>query len=183
MTKTDIMAIVYNNKMLKEAIINVVDWKYREDFLSHFILQIGNTKEDKLISLYEKGQLDWFCLRIITNQWKSKNSTFWKIYRNGGFAGDNPILYVDEYEYTDEYEDETDIEERKDPEILEARVRTLLLTQYDDFYLNQYHKTLFDLYYFEKLNLREISEITDIKISSISRSLRKTKAWLKNKMI
>lgn len=182
LNKTIILEKVYTNKMLNDAIRNIVDWRYREDFLSHFILQIANTKEDKLIQLYERGQLDWFCLRVMTNQWKSKNSTFWKIYRNNGFSGKNLIDFTDE-EVSEDIEDDINELALVDEDILKQKIKLLLTEQYEDFYANQYHRTLFELYYFEKKNLRQISEQTDIKINSISRSIRKTKKYLKNKII
>jgi predicted DNA-binding protein YlxM (UPF0122 family) len=178
--KTIILEWIYTNKLLNDAIKNVVDWRYRDDFKSHFIMQIVNTREQKLIDLYKKGQLDWFCLRVITNQWKSTNSSFWKIYRNGGFAGSNLIILDPEsHRYDNEVEeDNITIDEVE----LKIKVKKLLLEQYVDFYANQYHKTLFELYYFDKKNLRQISEETDIKICSISRSIRKTKKYIKNKL-
>lgn len=191
LNKTFILEKVYKNKMLNDAIKNIVEYKYIDDFRSHFILQIANTKEQKLIDLYQKGQLDWFCLRVITNQWKSVNSTFWKLYRNNGFFHSNFIRYEEEYkqdylsldtELWQRPQQEKQLEPDITPEQIAVKVKKFLLEQYTDFYVNQYHKTLFELYYYDKKNLRQISEETDITICSISRSIRKTKKYIKNKL-
>lgn len=186
MNKTLILEYLAKNKNLQLAIRNIVESKYRKDFTSHFYIQIANTKEDKLIDLYNKGQLDWFCLRVITNQYKSSSSTFWKLYKNGGFAGENLIYYTDLYESPEILEVEEDKKteyDKVDVEALKRKVKNLLKTQYKDFYVNQYHKTLFELYYFDKKNLRQINELTNIKISTIMRSIQSTKSYIKNKLL
>lgn len=182
MTKMEIIESIYVNKLLNDAINNIVDHKYIDDFKSHFIMQIANTNEEKLIELHRRMEIDWFCLRIMTNQWKSKNSSFWKIYRNNGFSGENIVGYTDNLQDEEINEEETPLTSL-DLQELELEVKLLLVEQYDDFLVNNYHKKLFEMYYFNKLNLMEISKLTDINKDAISRSLRKTRKFLKNKLV
>jgi hypothetical protein len=51
--------------MLNDAIVNVVDDKYRDDFKAHFHLQVAEFSEVKLIDLYKRRVIDWVCLKII----------------------------------------------------------------------------------------------------------------------
>jgi len=188
MTRDEILIYIFNNKMLNDAINNVVDDKYKEDFRSHFYLQVSEFEEQKLIDLYNRRVIDWVCLKIITNQWKSTTSTFYKMYRNGGFAGDKIVRLESEFINSEgderletQLEDEEYIEPIDDKEVLEE-VRVLLCNQYEDFLVNQYHSTLFEMYYFDDLTLKEIERLTDIDFNAVSRSVRKTKAYLKTKI-
>lgn len=180
MTKNDILEYIYNNKMLADAIKNIVtDKNHYEDFRSHFLQQVCEIKEHKLIEYYEKRYLDYYCLNIISNQWKSKTSTYYKIYRNNGFSGERIVDFVD-YEIGTELEDEEIVE--VDSIKIKKEMMELLKYQYDDFLINQYHQTLFHLYYFDDMNLKQIESATGINFNAVSRSVRKTKAYLKSKI-
>jgi hypothetical protein len=180
MTKNEILEYVYNNKMLADAIKNIVtDRNHHDDFRSHFIQQVCEIKEHKLIEYYEKRYLDYYCLRIIENQWKSKTSTYYKIHRNNGFSGERIIDFVD-YEVGSNLEDEELIE--IDGVKIKEDMLELLKSQYEDFMINQYHQVLFGLYYFDNLNLKQIEKLTGINFNAVSRSVRKTKAYLRTKI-
>jgi DNA-directed RNA polymerase specialized sigma subunit len=180
MTKNEILEYIYNNKMLSDAIRNIVtDKNHYEDFRSHFLQQVCEIKEHKLIEYYEKRYLDYYCLNIITNQWKSKTSTYYKIHKNNGFSGERIIDFVD-YEIGSDLKDEEVIE--IDSVEIKKRMMELLKEQYEDFMINQYHQTLFHLYYFDDLNLKQIEKLNGINFNAVSRSVRKTKAYLKTKI-
>lgn len=183
-----ILKYIFNNKMLNDAITNVVDDKYRDDFKAHFHLQVAEFSEIKLTDLYNRRVIDWVCLKIITNQWKSTSSSFYKIYRNGGFAGDKIVRLESEFINNDDEDrlekvadDDEYIEPIDDKEVIEE-MKLLLDYQYEDFLVNQYHKTLFEMYYFDDLTLKEIEKLTDIDFNAISRSVRRTKTYLKTKI-
>lgn len=186
MNKNEIIESIYTNKLLNEAIDNIVIFKrYREDFKSHFILQIMNIKEERLIGLYNRREIDWFCLRVMTNQWKSKTSTFWKIYRNNGFGNDNILQYTDDVYgelKEEEKEEENNIFTKTESEI-EKEVKKILMNQYDEFLINQYHKKLFEMRHFDKMTIKQISEKTDIHYRAVLRSIHKTEKYIKNKII
>lgn len=180
MTKNEILEYIYNNKMLADAIKNIVtDRNHHDDFRSHFLQQVCEIKESKLIEYYEKRFLDYYCLNIITNQWKSKTSSYYKTYRNGGFSGERIIDFVD-YEVGTELEDEK--LEEVDGVKVKCEMMELLKVQYEDFMVNQYHQTLFQLYYFDDMNLKQIEKLTGINFNAVSRSIRKTKAFLRTKI-
>ena len=178
MRSNDIIEYIYKNISINEAIKNIVDKGWVDDFKSHFILQLMDIDKIKLIEMYDRNELIWFSLRIITNQWRSNTSSFWKIYRNGGNPSKTRTNAVEVND--DILESSEDEEELPDPKVIKIRIKVLLSQQYEDFLTNQYHKTLFELYYFDSLNLRQISESTEIHINTISRSIRKTKNYLKD---
>lgn len=183
MSKNDILEHIYNNKMLNDAIKNIVAPQHYQDFRSHFYLQVAELDENKLIQLYNKNELDYFCLKIITNQYKSKTSTFHKLYKNGGMPGTHTIDVVDMDEWL---KNNTIIDEKEikgpDPVVIKKQILYFLEVQYDNIIANQYHKVLFMLYYFDDLTLKQIEETTKINKDAVSRSVRKTKAYLKTKI-
>lgn len=187
MTKQIVYDYISKNKMLLDAIGNVCDdYKYYNDFKQSIYLQIFEVKEDKLIDLYKRGELDWFCLKIITNNWTSTTSKFYREYKKNQDLNyswshiDDDTIASDEFEYDDTDLDRVD--ERYKLEELKDKINYYLNTQYVDFMSNQYHKTLFELYVYEKKTLKDISELTGITIISISRSVRKTKKYLKKQL-
>ena len=50
------------------------------------------TDEGKLIELYKRGEIGWYCLGIITNQWDSQTSSFFKEYRNNGYPNGKNVV-------------------------------------------------------------------------------------------
>ena len=182
MSKNEIIEWVYTNKRIDDAIKYIVQNLYYDDFKSHFILQLFNTDEEKLKKLYNKNELIYFSVTIITNQWRSNTSSFWKIYRNNGFAGKkSPIIYADESNFNDVGDD---LDEMMNIDIIDLKetVQTLLKNQYEDFLTNQYHKRLFEMYYFKNMNYRQIEEKTEIHFVTVRRSVVNTIKWLKKKL-
>ena len=181
MTKNEILEYVYKNKMLADAIKNIVsDKNHHDDFRSHFLHQVCEISESKLIHYYGIRALDWYCLKIIENQWKSKTSSYYKIYRNGGFSGERVVQLVD-YEVGTNLEDVSEVNEL-DAYVVKESITDLLKEQYENFMINQYHQTLFQLYYYDEMTLKEIEKLTGINFNAVSRSIRKTKSYLKNKI-
>jgi len=196
MKRNEMIEMIWNDEAINEAIKNIVSKSCQEDFKAHFIEQIINTSEDKLNELHKKNELIYFAVKVITNQWRSNSSSFWKIYRNNGSPrktkeklingqiqlSENPeeiyatingqkVICTNDYEVDD-----------INPEETIAKIKLLLLEQYDEFLVNQYHKTLFELYHFKKLKLKEIQDITGINMKTVSKSVIKTRLWLKTKL-
>lgn len=183
MTKSEILTSIYNNKLLNDAIKNIVAPKDYEDFRSHFLLQVSELPEAKLITLWKRNELDWYCLKIMTNQYKSKTSTFHKLYRNGGLPGSSELHFLDIEDYLkDKVIADIKTQHGPDPQVIKKQVLILLECQYDNPIVNNYHKSLFKLYYFDDLTLKQIELKTSINFNAVSRSVRKTKAYLKTKI-
>lgn len=196
----EILLYIHNNKLLNDAVNNVVDQKYRDDFKSHLLIQIINTKLEKLVTIYENRQLDWFILRIITNQYNSNTSSFWKEYRNHGFR--QPFILIDDDKPTNtrnqyngsnmysrynrelpDYQEELQ-ETKQDYSLLELKYIILkhLEIQYTVYLVNQYHQVLFTMKHFDNKSIKEISEETKVHSRAIRRSIKKTEAYLQVKL-
>ena len=168
--KNTIAEYIYTSKLINEVLINVISEQYIDDFKSHFILQVYNIKDEKLQMLIDKNCIDYYCLKIITNQWYNRSSTFWQTYIH------NSIDYsyeknISEEEYTEEvYNKQMNM------------INKLLDKQYDTLIINQYYKTLFELYYFKGLKLKEIEKLTQINLKTVHRAISKTKKYIEEKI-
>jgi hypothetical protein len=178
--KTEILRLIWCDKLIDEAIRNVVSPNFQSDFKSHFILEVSKKEEVFLNALISRGELPWFCLKIITNQWRSKTSSFWKEWRNSGLPNSITIDYRDDMTRFDG----EDSEAVWSPQWKEVKIEIeiLLEKQYEDFLTNTYHGTLFRMYYFKRMKLKEIKAETGIDMMAISRSIKKTKQYLKEEI-
>ena len=77
------------------------------------------------------------------------------------FSGERIIDFVD-YEIGSNLKDDEVIE--IDGVEIKNQMMELLKEQYEDFMINQYHQTLFGLYYFDNLNLKQIEKLTGLRI-------------------
>lgn len=177
-----ILLYIWNNKLLMVAMKNILSGEDKEtldEFKSHFIQQIIDTDINKLVSLYNKRELDWFCIRVMTNQYRSYTSSYYKEYKNRGKSGDKIIFsIIDDYDESI-IDDHKPYIDRPDPNDIIKEIKMLLDTQYKNHLINHYHKTLFEMYYFSNMKLKDITKLTTINKDAISRSVRKTKEYIK----
>jgi hypothetical protein len=165
-----ILTYIVKSNRLNEAFINIVDdKKFIDDFKQHFYLQILEMDEEKLSRAYLNGYLDWLCIRIMINQWRSTTSSFYFQYK------DINIKYTDELrDIQPEEDDKIDFDYIKAENLLQDKPEKWLD--------KQYHMTLFKLYYKNGHNYRQISEMTGININSIAQSITKSVKYLKKKI-
>lgn len=178
MCKNDILIYIFNNKLLNDAIRNISGTKY-DEFRSHLLMIMCEYDEDKLIELYLRNELDWFCLKIMTNQMRSKTSSWHKEYRNCGQPESIDIISYDNFDRFKHLVEDENIKLIDSKKVIK-KIKELLEIQFKNPIVNNYHKTLFNYYYFNKLKLREIEEITNIHFVSVGRSIRATKAYIKD---
>lgn len=175
--RNNILNYVCNSEKIDRIINNVVDDKrFLDDFKQHFFIQILEMKEDKLLKSYLDGYLDKLCTKIIINQWRSKTSSFYYLFRKRKY-------YLDD-KYSDDLYDIEDKVESNDI-FLNFKYETfekILNDRYTKFIDRQYHITLFRLYYKEIYNYRQISEMTNININTIAQSITKSVDYIKNKI-
>lgn len=55
-----------------------------DDLFQELVLILMEMDEDKLVGIYQRNELKWWCVRILMNQWYSKTSPFWKKYKQHG---------------------------------------------------------------------------------------------------
>lgn len=73
---------IANEKLVEEICKNLgVSPKYMDDLVQEIYLILLEYNQEKLQSIYDKGQFNFFLTRIIKNQYFSKTSPFFKKYR------------------------------------------------------------------------------------------------------
>lgn len=170
MIKDDIFTYIVNSSRINEAIDNIVDEKkYIIDFKQHFYLQMLEMDGNKLAKAYLNGYIDWLCIRVMLNQWRSKTSSFYYQYRDKSIKYDE---LIDDFKQIDD--DKIDFDYKKAEDILKGRN--------DKFLDRQYHEVLFRLYFEDGYNYREISEMTGININSVAQSINRSIKYIKNKI-
>lgn len=73
---------IANERLVEEICKNLgVSPKYMDDLVQEIYLILLEYDQEKLQSIYDKGQFNFFLTRIIKNQYFSKTSPFFKKYR------------------------------------------------------------------------------------------------------
>lgn len=97
--KNNIIEALAKEKTVETLCTNMgVEQAYLDDLVQEIYLILLEYNEDKLIKMYERKQLKFFIVRIIMNQYFSKNSPFYKKYK----------LYDQRQDYNKEIETEED---------------------------------------------------------------------------
>lgn len=92
----DIYTIIAKNKMI-ETLIDKYNVKsiYKQDLAQEIYLIILSKDKTKLQEMYDNNQLNFYLARIISNQYFSKTSVFYKDYKkynmNKNESTDNSI--------------------------------------------------------------------------------------------
>lgn len=197
--RNKIIEIVMNNKSLNSSISKMVSHHYVDDFKSHFYLQLLNMDINKLNKAYKQKYLERLCYKVIRNQYFSKSSSFWKLYRNSGFWKEYKI--DDDVTYLDKEIDIDMLEESnlKIIEIVELIIDDTTINRSTDNIINTiiedvkdilrhihwYDAELFNLYYIQGYNYSQIENKIGIKHQRhiITKSIKKTLDIVKKNII
>lgn len=93
-TRDEIITDIYNDPKVFKMIFNIVPKDEAEDFIGVFLEQLCLVKEEKLIQAYENNYLQFFLSRLITNQYRSKSSVYYRLFKKNRMSG---ILNKDNY--------------------------------------------------------------------------------------
>lgn len=168
--KDKIFNYIINSNRINESIDNIVeDKKYIEDFKQHFYIQMLEMDEEKLKRAYLDGWIDWLCIRVMLNQWRSKNSSFYTTYKNTNFK------YLEEGQ---DFEDKKEVE----IEFNYTMAEVILNNRKEKWIHKQYHMTLFKLYFKDGHNYKKINELTGVSIGSIAHSVNKSLDYIRKKV-
>lgn len=88
---------IANERLVEEICKNLgVSPKYMDDLTQEIYLILLEYNQEKLQSIYDKGQFNFFLTRIIKNQYFSNTSPFFKKYRKYyDMVDDNNIVMYD----------------------------------------------------------------------------------------
>lgn len=142
---------------LKEASIRISGNSDLAEELLHYTLDafLANPKMEEVLDC---GAGRWFCIKIMTNSWKSVTSPFYHTYRNNPFP-------LHEAQEVPEEEDRT--------EELAARAKTLLAG------LPWYDRKLFETFVDEGHTISSLARSVGIPRTSVSLTINRVRRYLK----
>lgn len=178
MTKNQIITALFTGKNFNDCLAKMEPDHLREDLRQEVILVICELSDERIYQLNKDGALEFFTVRVILNQIKSKTSPFYKKYRN------TILCYVDDV--TDMAEgrnintglttnNETFIEEKEERRLREE-IEDIALSEIDS--LHWYNKGLIELY-MRHGNFRAIEAETGIPLSSCYKTIKKSLKQIK----
>jgi hypothetical protein len=163
MTKNQIIEKLYLSKNLNDCIKKMEPVDLQEDLKSEVIAIVCEWPEEKIVDLHTKNQLEFYVVRVILNQIKSKTSPFYKKYRQS-FA-----------ELTGEESHEcTDLKEREVKEL----IQDIAIEEINNLYW--YDAEILRMY-LELGTFRAIQDKTGIPFISCYVNIKKSLKTLKRK--
>ena len=141
-----------------------------EDLLHETIIALYNSDQEKIKTIIEKKQLTFYIVRIMLNQYQSNTSPYHKKYRKQYNEKQLKEFYI----YTKEPLTKDKLKEFEDKEKRLQWIDEKLKG------LGWFDVSVFKLYYKEKFSLNSMSRATKINRSTLGKSIRFIKNFLKN---
>ena len=141
-----------------------------EDLLHETIIALYNSDQEKIKTIIEKKQLTFYIVRIMLNQYQSNTSPYHKKYRKSYNEKQLKEFYI----YTKEPLTKDKLKEFEDKEKRLQWIDEKLKG------LGWFDVSVFKLYYKEKFSLNSMSRATKINRSTLGKSIRFIKNFLKN---
>jgi RNA polymerase sigma factor (sigma-70 family) len=141
-----------------------------EDLLHETIVALYNSDLEKIKIIIEKKQLTFYIVRIMMNQYQSNTSPYHKKYRKSY----NDKQLKEFYIYNKEPLTKEKLQEFEDKEKRLQWIDEKLKG------LGWFDVSVFKLYYKEKFSLNSMSRATKINRSTLGKSIRFIKNFLKN---
>ena len=167
------------NIYLEKSYTNLLDISKRitsnrhpdyEDLLHETILALYNADKEKIKYIIEKKQLTFYIVRIMLNQYQSNTSPYHKKYRKQYNEKQLKEFYI----YTKEpltKEKMKQLEEKEDRlQWIEEKLK----------HLSWFDVEVFKIYYRENYSLNTMSKATKINRSTLGKSIRFIKNYLKS---
>ena len=141
------------------------------DLLHETIEALYKTKQDKIINIIVSKKMTFYIIRILINQYHSKTSPYYYKYKKYNELMNN---YDGIYIYSKEASSK---ERMKELELNEERLKWIDKKLEG---LNWFDVSVFKLYYKESFSLNSMSRATKINRSTLGKSIRYIKNFLKN---
>ena len=162
MTRDQIIADMYRNKDVADAIAKMEPDALRDDLRQEIFQVLCELPEERLMEMHREGWLKWFIVRTMLNMIKSDRSTFWYKFRR---------QFV---EVSDEMGREPEAPE--DDERDQGRVRDGVNG------LHWYEAKLIEVCAANGQNIAKISRETGIPYRSLFKTIKKVKEKLKKEV-
>lgn len=105
--RNELIDNIYKSGIIDEISENIgVSSVDKDDFKQEIYLILLEYDFNKIEEMYDKGQLKWFIIRIMMNQYHSKNSPWFKKYKKYYQLIDGNDIMCDEVNCDEEYDNE-----------------------------------------------------------------------------
>lgn len=133
MKKNEILTDLFKSEEFDKLIKRLMrtDVYFFDDFKQDLFLILSKVENDRIEEMYENCTLDFFIVRIILNQVRSKTSPFYKTYKKNRVK--NNYFEFDEETYLYEYE-------YKEFDVLKYCAENDILTWYETEILSAYYR-------------------------------------------
>ena len=161
--------LIDNYDKLKDIAHNIAGEKSKDDLLSFVIEELYKCDQDRLDEIIKNGNIRWYLIRIMVNQYHSKTSRYYYKYNK----------YY-EYHTTTTIESITQDNTEyniKDKEIAEERLEWIEEKLQD---LYWFDAECFRIYYREEHSLNTMSKATKISRATIYKAITNVKNYLIN---
>lgn len=146
----DILLYINDSIEVKKYIKKVVPYEYKDDMLSHLLLEVTKMNQSKIINMYNQKRLKYLLFRTISNQMDPKClNCFYRIYIE-------PTKYERINNYMLSY-------------TLQPNDQDVRLEDIDDTlrHMKPWKVDLFNQYYKDGKKLREIAEERSMNIKTV----------------
>lgn len=181
MTKNQIIEQLYTGKNFLECIGKMEPEQLREDLKQEVILILCELPAEKIHQLHNDKALEFFTVRVILNQIKSKTSPFYKKYRGTIEDSYDDIKHLNVFHLSES--DEAQSDSMKDRELKEL-IEDIAIEEIAKL---EHHETLWYAHglimLYSKLgNFRAIEEETGIPFGSCYKTIKKVLNGIKEKV-
>lgn len=161
--------ITENYNTLYQAAKNITKGhQLTDDLFQHCIeVLLTDKEEEKIQSLIDKNQLQYYFTAILIRNYHSSTSRFHYIYRKGSDLRAEKDVYE-----LDIPQDEFDADKEAKITFIEEAVKDL----------DWYEKKMVELYFYEGMSYRKISDLTKIPKTSVYNSVTQIKNKIKDKI-
>ena len=162
MTRDQIIADMYRNKDVADAIGKMEPEGLRDDLRQEIFQVLCELPEERLLEMHREGWLKWFIVRTMLNMIKSDRSTFW-------------------YKFRRQFVEVSD-EMGREPEAPEDEARDQGRVREGVNGLHWYEAKLIEIYAANGQNIAKISRETGIPYRSLFKTIKKVKEKLKKEV-
>ena len=154
--RNKILEELYLDKDVNKAFGKMQPEELRDDLKAEVFLVLAELPYNRLIEMYERGEVKFYLVRVMFNMIRSTDKKFFKKYRDfvelpDGVEKQEPVAYS-----------------------LDKEVVTAMESLY------WYDKEMFLLYVGANNNAKEISRVTSIPYLSVVRTINKVKKYLRS---
>lgn len=178
MTRNEIIHSLFTGRNFNDCINKMEPAHLRDDLRQEVIMIICEQPEEKIVQLHNDKALEFFTVRVILNQIKSKTSPFAKKYRS------IVLSYMDDVSDLHRHKDKAGfLQDNSDIENEERELRELIedmaVEEIDK--LHWYNKGLIELYV-KYGNFRAIQKETGIPFGSCYKTIKKSFEQIRQKI-